>query len=155
MLKLLHIKIRFPIFLHASQNRLQKSNVDRAKRFTFERHFSLLWGAIAFLDVALITGRHQVLPGIAATTAFGHHMIDSQIPRCSAILALLGVPLHNIMARKDNLIVRNIDVAAQPNDRRIGIFLRNSPNRSLRIVVNHLSFIQEKQFHRAMHRANA
>lgn len=76
---------------------LERNMALRTPRRAHERHCCFLGSAVAFLHVALQTGRDHVIPGIATAPGAGNDVVDSQVVTTfAAILARVIIPVQNV-----------------------------------------------------------
>lgn len=90
---------------------------ERAARRSGKRHTGFFGSAVAFFNIALETGRHDIVPGIHAATGAGDDVVYGQIvPFVTAVLADVIVPVQDIAPGETDLFVGDFDVGAQPDN---------------------------------------
>lgn len=78
-----------------------------------QRHSGLLRSTVAFLDVALQTGSHNVFPIVRTTSGARHDVVNRQVVALlRAILARIRIPVQNVAPGQTNLFIRNLDVTS-------------------------------------------
>lgn len=75
-------------------------------------------GAVALFDVAAYAGGDHVLPSITPAFGAGDDVIDGQIVFVAAVLAGMAVSVQNIASGERDVLVRNLNILAQPNNGR-------------------------------------
>ena len=89
-----------------------------APRCETKHHIGFFGGARTFFDIALEASGDDIFPGVGATFAARHDMVNRQIvTTVAAVLAGVIVTMQKIAARKTDFFVGNFDVGAQANHR--------------------------------------
>lgn len=105
---------------------LEQDMRHRPAWIAVEGHTGLFWSTVTFLDIASEAGGGDIVPAVKATTRTRNNMVDGQIvPLITAILASVIVAMQDIAAGKRDLLVRDLDVGPESDDRRqrhIGIY---------------------------------
>lgn len=90
----------------------EKRNVVRADGSAHKLHLRFVRCLAAFYIIAAQARAYQILPGVLATSAFRHDMIDRESDAgCAAILAAVAVSAQNIFSRQNNFLERYANIA--------------------------------------------
>ena len=94
-------------------------DVVRFHRFAEKLHVSIFERAIPFAVIAGDAGSYQIFPRVLPLLCFGDDMINRKGHlRFAAILAAVPITAKNVLARQDNLLVRNLNVDTEADDAR-------------------------------------
>jgi hypothetical protein len=111
-----------------------------------ERHDRLFGSPVAFLVVAHHAGTHQVLPGVFPTPGDRYHVIhrERQI-RPSTELTAMCIPPENILAGKDDTLIRNFHIDRQAYDAWIRYRQTHRPDHLPVVRFDHFRFAKKEE----------
>lgn len=131
------------MFLYATHQVLEKSDVNRPVGCGIERHFCLIGRSVAFLYIAFVAGGHQIFPCILPAATFRHYVIQSEVRLNPAVLANVPVSFHDIFARQYNSGIGNSNIISKSNYGWIGKLLINCTYHLFRIFMKHLRLFEK------------
>ena len=120
----------------------------------FELHVRFFGEPVPLFIVAPLAGTDHVLPAVRSAQVPGQDVIDGQwAPRCAAILALVAVPLEDVLAGQHDTLVGYANEVHQPDDTGPVEHRVHAPHR-FRVFVNDLRLAQKHEDYRPPCRAN-
>ncbi len=113
----IHEQVGFPPFINLSDIMTDEHEVVGSHRFAQHSHLRLFGGTVTFAVIAFDTGSYKVLPRFFSRLRFGHHVVDGErYITPAAVLATVTIPTKYVLARKNDFLVRNLDVDTEPHN---------------------------------------
>ncbi len=98
------------MIIHGADEMTNEHDMIWANRPPSQLHACLVRSPIPLAIIALHTGSYQVFPSICTAARFGKNVVDRQHwLEPTAVLASMAIAAQYVLARKDDLLVRNAD----------------------------------------------
>lgn len=113
----IHEQVRLPPFINLADVMTDEHEVVGSHRFSQHSHLRLFGSPVALAVIAFDARGHEIFPGIFSRLRFGHHVVDGQrhiTP--AAVLAPVTVSTKNVLAGKNDFLIGDLDIDAEPDD---------------------------------------
>lgn len=128
----------------------------RLHRLTYQFHMGLVRCTITLPVVALDTCCDQIFPCLFTQSRFGKQVIDREGGiGAGAVLAAMTIAAENVLSRKNDFLVGDMNVHAKPHDARERHRHRDRMNLLPVMCIDEFRFAQEKEDNRLLDVANA
>ena len=116
---LIHEQIRLPMFIYGSDKVADEHDMIRPNGLSLQRHVRFGGCPISFPVVAVDASAYKILPAVETAASARNNVIHSQRDfRLAAVLTTMAIPTENILAGKNDFLIRNTDVDREANDAR-------------------------------------